>query len=67
MINYESLYEISETIKVALLATCDEADEEEIAFIKQRPFGGIHILMTGDLYQLKPIGGTPIFNNFASS
>ena len=40
-----------------------EGDEESKQFITNNPFGGIHILLTGDLYQLKPIGGTPIFNS----
>ena len=66
MVSYESLYDISETIKAALIAASDENDADTINLIKQRPFGGIHILMTGDLYQLKPITGTAIFNNFES-
>ena len=63
MISYESIYDISETIKAALLTTCDEEDEESRKFITNNPFGGVHILFTGDLYQLKPIGGTPIFSS----
>ena len=66
MVSYESLYDISETIKAALIAASDENDADTINLIKQRPFGGIHILMTGDLYQLKPITGTALFNNFES-
>ena len=64
MISFESLYEISETIKNALLTTCD--DEEIIQAITTRPFGGIHILLTGDLFQLKPIMPTAIFDNYST-
>ena len=60
MINLENLSEISERHKQGLLAITEDIGERE--YIKQTPFGGIHMLFTGDLWQLKAIGGHPIFS-----
>ena len=59
MINLESLSEISYRHQQGMLAMTD--DEDERSLIKSKPFGGTHILFTGDLWQLKAIGGSPIF------
>jgi PIF1-like helicase len=59
MINIETLYEISERQKEAMLAYVE--DEIEREYIKSTPFGGVHMLFTGDFYQLKPITGEAIF------
>jgi hypothetical protein len=37
-------------------------NDDEIENIRSKPFGGLHVLFTGDLYQIRPIGGTPIYN-----
>ena len=36
-------------------------DDNEIAVIKSKPFGGTHMLFTGDFYQLKPIQPEAIY------
>ena len=59
MINLESIAEISQRHQQGLLAITDGDDEKEL--IKQKPFGGMHMLFTGDLWQLKAIGGHPIY------
>lgn len=59
MISLQTLYEISERQKEAMISIAQS--NEEIENIKSKPFGGLHVLFTGDLYQLKPIGGTPIY------
>ena len=63
MINLESLSEISYRHQQGMLAmTEDDIEKNEIM---AKPFGGTHILFTGDLWQLKPIGGSPIFTTKA--
>lgn len=59
MINLESIFEISKRHQHALLAVTDDQTEKNA--IKEQPFGGMHILFTGDLWQLKAIGGHPIY------
>jgi 23S rRNA pseudoU1915 N3-methylase RlmH len=61
MINLATLYEISERQKQAMLAYVEDKIEREI--IKSKPFGGVHMLFTGDLYQLRPISGDAIYRN----
>jgi hypothetical protein len=59
MINMESLAEMSDRhIQAKLTTTTDEAERDRIS---SRPFGGTHMLFTGDLWQLKAIGGTALF------
>ena len=60
MINLESLADISHRHRQGLLAVTD--DNEERQSIMEKPFGGLHMLFTGDLWQLKAIGGQPIFS-----
>jgi PIF1-like helicase len=60
MINLETLHEISERQKQAMLEFTDDENERET--IKSKPFGGIHILFTGDFYQLKPVTGDTIYS-----
>ena len=59
MINLESLAEISQRHQQGLLAITENEGEREL--IRQKPFGGMHMLFTGDLWQLKAIGGHPIY------
>lgn len=59
MINLESISEISKRHQQALLSVTDDPTEKEA--INAKPFGGMHILFTGDLWQLKAIGGHPIY------
>jgi hypothetical protein len=59
MINLETLYDISERQKIAMgTQTCD-VNERKLIYTKH--FGGVHVLFTGDFYQLKPIGGEAIY------
>ena len=60
-ISLDSLHEISERIKAALCS--QESDAVIIAGIKDKPFGGLHTLICGDLYQLSCIGGQPVYVN----
>jgi DNA replication protein DnaC len=61
MINLETLYEISERQKQAMLAYVEDKTERE--YIKSTPFGGVHMLFTGDFYQLRPVTGEAIYRN----
>ena len=61
MINLESLAEISHRHRQGLLAVTDDNEQRQI--IKEKPFGGMHMIFTGDLWQLKAIGGHPIYSN----
>ncbi|MCP4182155.1 MAG: hypothetical protein GY761_02395, partial [Hyphomicrobiales bacterium] len=60
MVSLESLQEISQRI-VEALSTVEEhyAVRSEL---KTAPFGGIHVIFCGDLYQLKCVGGSSIIN-----
>jgi hypothetical protein len=49
------IWEISERIKAGLLA--QTSDPVAIARIMFLPFGGLHVIYTGDLYQLPPVCG----------
>jgi PIF1-like helicase len=59
MINLETLYEISERQKQAMLANVEDENERE--YIRSTPFGGVHMLFTGDFYQLRPVTGEAIY------
>lgn len=59
MINLETLYEISERQKESMLAYTE--DKNERANNKSKAFGGIHMLFTGDFYQLRPVTGQAIY------
>jgi hypothetical protein len=61
MINLETLYEISGRQKEAMPAYVE--DENERKLIESQPFGGVHMLFTGDFYQLKPITGEAIYTS----
>lgn len=56
MINFEILYEISERQKQAMLAYVEDKTDRE--YIRSTLFGGVHMLFTGDLYQLRPAAVT---------
>ena len=60
MINLESLADISHRHRQGLLAVTDDSEERQK--ILEIPFGGLHMLFTGDLWQLKAIGGHPIYS-----
>ena len=60
MIGVEDLYNISTTLQKARATLFDnEADKERAMRL---PFGGLHVLFVGDLYQLPPVKRTPIFS-----
>ena len=59
MINLENLSDISERQRTAMgTQTCDESERN---MINSKHFGGVHVLFTGDFYQLKPIQGEAIY------
>ena len=60
MINLETLHEISERQKQAMLEFTDDENEREA--IKSKPFGGLNMIFTGDFYQLKPVTGESIYS-----
>mmetsp|Transcript_16691 Transcript_16691/g.28000 ORF Transcript_16691/g.28000 Transcript_16691/m.28000 type:complete len:952 (-) Transcript_16691:144-2999(-) len=59
LVSCESLLEISKRFQTALCTTT--TDPAQLAVIKSSPFGGIHVLLAGDFWQLKPVNGTPIY------
>jgi hypothetical protein len=61
MINLESIAEISLRHQRGLLSVTDDPTEKRS--IENKPFGGTHILFTGDLWQLQAIGGNPIYTS----
>lgn len=60
MINLATLYEISER-QIAAMGTQSDSSERDINRLK--PFGGMHIIFTGDFYQLKPIQPEAIYTS----
>lgn len=60
MIGLEDLYLISSTIAKALATLA--VDNEKKDEILQSPFGGLHVIYAGDLYQLPAIKRTAIFS-----
>jgi PIF1-like helicase len=61
MINLESIAEMSRRHQQGMLALTDDVNEREN--IMRRPFGGAHVLFTGDLWQLEAIGGHPVYSS----
>ena len=61
MINLETLNEISER-QIAAMGT-QTSDPILRQSLKEKHFGGVHILFTGDFYQLKPIEPEAIYTN----
>ena len=61
MIKLESIAEISLRHQKGLLSVTDDPTEK--CSIENKPFGGTHILFTGDLWQLQAIGGSPIYTS----
>ena len=59
MINLETLHEISER-QIAAMGT-QTTDESQRENYKDKLFGGMHMLFTGDFFQIKPVQGEPIY------
>jgi DNA replication protein DnaC len=59
MKSLENLADMSYRHQQGMLSLTDDIDERN--YILSKPFGGIGVLITGDLHQLKPIGGTAIY------
>ena len=59
--SFENLYEIHERIVESLLSVIATNETELRQQISNKPFGGIHILFSGDLYQLACFNGTPLY------
>jgi hypothetical protein len=63
MISLSSLYEIHSRLKAIKLASIDDKKERDLFDKANLPFGGIHMLFCGDFYQLKPVGGSPLYQS----
>jgi PIF1-like helicase len=61
MINLENLADMSHRHQQGLLALTDDIDER--SYILSKPFGGIHVLFTGDFHQLRPIFGPGFYTD----
>jgi PIF1-like helicase len=59
MISLENLADMSYRHQQGMLSLTDDSDERN--YILSKPFGGIGVLITGDLHQLKPLGGAAIY------
>ena len=64
MIGLEDLYTISKTLAQAR-ATLAQSNVEKEAILA-KPFGGLHVIFAGDLYQLPPIKRKSIITSFES-
>lgn len=59
MITLDTLNEISER---QIAAMCSQTTDESLRkYYRSNHFGGVHMLFTGDFYQLKPIGEEAIY------
>lgn len=56
MISLENLYDIDKRLKAA---QTNEA-------LKNEPFGGFSVVLCGDFYQLRPVGGTSLYSQSAA-
>ena len=61
LVSLQDLYEISERFIAAKLTTIPSTDTTLRDEIRGQPFGGIHVLLVGDLYQLPCVAGTPLY------
>lgn len=59
MVAAASINDISQRIKSGKLAITN--DEQQREYIQKHHFGGAHMIFSGDLYQLKPVGQTSIY------
>ena len=64
LLSFETLLEIHTRIVGGLLSTIPNTtkqNQERRHEISSKPFGGLHVLFCGDLYQLKCVKGTPLY------
>lgn len=61
MINLENLADMSHRHQQGLLSLTDDTEEKK--YIMSKPFGGIHVLFTGDFHQLRPIFGPGFYTD----
>ena len=59
MISLESLYFIERQVAAAM-ATLGVSPKDKCE-IEAKPFGGIHVIFSGDLYQSPPVKGKPVY------
>ena len=62
LISYSDLYDFEQRIKKSILATIPISQKERRQQVESKPFGGLHVLYCGDLYQLKCVQGTPLYS-----
>ena len=51
-----------ERIKKVILATISTTDILRRQQVESLPFGGLHLLICGDFYQLRCVSGVPLYN-----
>ena len=51
-----------ERIKKVILATISTTDILRRQQVESLPFGGLHLLIYGDFYQLRCVSGVPLYN-----
>ena len=63
LLSFEALLEIHTRIVDGLLSTISNTkqNQQKRHEISSKPFGGLHVLFCGDLYQLKCVKGTPLY------
>ena len=62
LISYSDLHDFEQRIKKSILATIPISQVERRRQVESKPFGGLHVLYCGDLYQLKCVKGMPLYS-----
>ena len=61
LVSLQDLYEISERLIAAKLTTISSDNVQLRDEISSKPFGDMHVLFVGDLYQLPCVVGSPLY------
>ena len=62
LLSCEDFGAFEERIKKAILATISTTDILRRQQVESLPFGGLHLLICGDFYQLRCVSGVPLYN-----